>query len=301
MQTIADTILKSISKGQSLKDYMASRWEVIEPDVGYLDEEKLKASSDEDDHAHDEPNVIYAEYRVGPLAGSTGIDHIIGSRDADEIDGLHGNDIIEGNGGDDYLTGNFGDDLVLGGQGADTIFGGEGNDFLSASSDFRLSPSGPAPNLISPDFSHEDEMLFGGAGKDTIFGGAGNDIIDGGEGRDHVYAFDGADMVILRHDDGDDEIHLGEDDAQDTIYISGDHWDAHGPQAFGSDTVQHFGGNGNIADRIVVESATGMELDAVVSGSTYTIFNVYHHGQLVGDLTIDGALGSAAESYVDVI
>ena len=151
---------------------------------------------------------VFKLYMEGPgeaLVGPSGWTEAMLSGD-DVLDGGAGNDVLEGNGGDDQLLGGegsdelrggygndellggAGDDVLEGGRGSDLLMGGEGDDVLIARSDsgeqrigqvaIGQETRGDPDNEVNPDrqklYGWEDQplvgddILFGGAGKDTF-------------------------------------------------------------------------------------------------------------------------------------
>ena len=116
----------------------------------------------------------------------------VGTEAADTLDGSLGDDVISSLGGDDVTRGNDGSDLIDGGNGNDSLYGGYGSD-----------------------------TIYGGAGDDEIVGdppfhgndrwspprGYGNpDYIDGGDGNDSFYEWQGGSNTIIGGA-GDDVFH----------------------------------------------------------------------------------------------
>ncbi|MBE9060908.1 Ig-like domain-containing protein [cf. Phormidesmis sp. LEGE 11477] len=84
--------------------------------------------------------------------------------------------------------------LIAGGLGADTIFGGSGDDVLRGDLNSRKSQVGVG----------NDDVIFGGAGRDRIGGKGGNDTLFGGDDDDRIWGDDGDD--ILRGGLGNDTL-----------------------------------------------------------------------------------------------
>lgn len=74
--------------------------------------------------------------------------------------GDEGADVIAGGRGNDHLSGGEGDDLIRGGEGHDTIVPGEGWD---------RSFGGGGDDSISESYDGQPDVLDGGGGKDTIY------------------------------------------------------------------------------------------------------------------------------------
>jgi len=100
------------------------------------------------------------------------------------------------------FTGSAGDDSFDGSQAADHIRfrldGMAGNDLLTG---------GASRDTINGGLG--DDVIFGGAGNDKLRGGAGDDVIDGGAGRDRVFGGSGNDS--LNGGAGADRLHGGQD------------------------------------------------------------------------------------------
>ena len=141
----------------------------------------------------------------------------------DQITGSQNGDILDGLGGRDTIYGHRGDDLIVASNDVNDLDGGEGQDILSyeksdglvrvdlrggQSSIVRRNKSLHVADNISNfegvigsafnDILHannEDNILKGGAGKDTIIGEGGDDLIHGGGGKDHLYGGAGYDTL----------------------------------------------------------------------------------------------------------
>lgn len=101
------------------------------------------------------------------------------------------------------FTGSAGDDSFDGSQAAGHIRfrldGMAGNDLLTG---------GASRDTINGGLG--DDVIFGGAGNDKLKGGAGDDVIDGGAGRDRLFGGGGKDS--LNGGTGADRLHGGQDD-----------------------------------------------------------------------------------------
>ncbi len=94
-----------------------------------------------------------------------------GAAQAQVIKGDGGDNKLKGTSQDDKMSGRGGDDLMNGRKGADIVRGNAGNDTLSGGND------------------NDFDQLYGNKGKD-LFYSSGPDQVDGGAGRDVVYAAD---------------------------------------------------------------------------------------------------------------
>lgn len=140
-----------------------------------------------------------------------------GTENDDVIRGHTEDDVLYGEGGNDELFGDRGNDTLSGGWGVDLLNGGSGRD----TADYSLYslPDGVSVNLgtgkvvraehlygappaVEKLISIENvtgsggnDVLTGGAGRNTIKGGPGADVLRGGGGRDVIYA-DAADTAV---------------------------------------------------------------------------------------------------------
>lgn len=176
------------------------------------------------------------------LWGGAGNDSIYGGAGNDGILGDNDDDRLFGNDGADTISGGSGVDTVEGGTGADLLSGGaNAGDTLSYASsaaaiqigiEFGTTTTGSGGdaagdqvtgfvNVIgsafgdriqdntsgSLAFGYNDNLFYGGAGRDRLvlgggndhgFGGAGDDQLNGGLGRDTLTGGNGADLFVFR-------------------------------------------------------------------------------------------------------
>lgn len=119
--------------------------------------------------------------QVSSAVGTDGDDTLDGSLGDDEISGLGGDDVIQGSDGNDRIDGSGGNDSLYGGYGADTIHGGAGDDEIVGDPPFHGNDRWSPPR----DYGASD-YIDGGDGNDrfyewqggsnTIIGGAGDDV-----------------------------------------------------------------------------------------------------------------------------
>lgn len=140
----------------------------------------------------------------------TGIEHFtfydkVGGSDAittgsgnDVLNGGRGNDVFRGLGGMDTLQGGNGRDRLYGGEDADLLDGGRGDDVLYGGLGHD--------SLIGGD---GNDRLYGGGGFDFIDTGTGNDVVDAGAGGDFIIA--GAGDTRIRAGRGDDFVEIAFD------------------------------------------------------------------------------------------
>jgi Ca2+-binding RTX toxin-like protein len=124
---------------------------------------------------------------------------IVGTDDPDTIHGSPGDDVIVAGAGADTVYGEGGDDLICSGHGGgvdeegahvDRIFGGPGDDKIDG---------GPKDIVPDEDYlvgGHGDDVLYGGADRDTLDDGPGHDRAYGGTGFDTFYAGAGNDLIV---------------------------------------------------------------------------------------------------------
>ena len=136
------------------------------------------------------------------------------------IDAGEGNDYVAAGTGADIVHGGAGDDDLYGLNGADVLYGDAGSDFIKGDG---ISTVGS--NVYTPDDSHGDDILVGGAGNDVLMGQGGNDELYGGADNDWLYGddtkVDDTPMAIHGNDyldggEGDDQLTGGGKD--DTLY-----------------------------------------------------------------------------------
>lgn len=236
--------------------------------------------------------------------------------DGDTLYGEAGADVVRGDYGSDYLSGGTGWDALMGGMGNDTLLGDEGNDLLIDGGDVRgrdfewisLEDLASPSNVADPvgfiqgklrDFglflvmehavsSPEDDVLYGGDGRDTIlasqgtnqlYGGYGDDSIEGGNGRDTINgdrlirwsgSYNGQAMVDTYGDGtGNDTIDggYGQDvleggDGDDVITDPGSNG-----HTFGTSLANLFGGGKKVAETDFLYGGNGN--DTVGSGKRF--------------------------------
>jgi Ca2+-binding RTX toxin-like protein len=139
------------------------------------------------------------------ITGTEGNDTLNGTVANELIEGLGGNDLIGGGGGNDTLDGGMGDDAIFG---TGLLLGGDGHDFLEVdrgvsftgettvrggAGDDQLWGYGELYGEEGSDWLYAEfgeVLLDGGAGDDLFLDFSLNDSVDGGEGVDHVRAYD---------------------------------------------------------------------------------------------------------------
>ncbi|MGH8612469.1 MAG: calcium-binding protein [Gammaproteobacteria bacterium] len=170
------------------------------------------------------------------IAGVAGDDILFAGRAADMPSIVQGNGDPMGHRGDwitagegaDLVYGAATDDVLLGGWGKDTMYGGPGADVLDGDDNYRpYHPvyvsagrweveQGPGPfdisfyPIITPRLDElqyyteggNDDVLFGGSGKDLVLGMYGNDKLFGEDGDDLLAGWEGDDSLF--GGDGDD-------------------------------------------------------------------------------------------------
>ena len=146
---------------------------------------------------------------------SFGVDTLIS---IENVNTGFGDDLIIGNDADNRLNGGSGNDTLVGGRGKDRLEGGGGidtADYTEADASVLLFLDGRAnwgdargdvlssiENLIGSDYAdtlvgnNESNVIQGGLGRDTIFALGGDDTIDGGVGSDSLYGQDGNDILV---------------------------------------------------------------------------------------------------------
>jgi len=156
--------------------------------------------------------------------GGGGNDTLIGN-DADNfLSGGLGNDRLDGGLGRDTLSGGDGNDILTGGAGlANEMAGGLGNDIYhtSVAGDTLIEAAGEgrdqvvttlASYTLKSDF---EDLAFEGTGNFAGTGNALDNVIVGGAGRDTLTGLAGSDTLICF---GNDDSLFGGDGAANTLY-----------------------------------------------------------------------------------
>jgi Ca2+-binding RTX toxin-like protein len=128
------------------------------------------------------------------LPGTPGATHYItGGGDDVMQDMVGGDDWLELGSGNDFGWGGSGDDLVEGGAGRDMVAGGRGDDVIYAGTqDSKEADLDDEAIALSSDVG---DLLSGGEGDDFLFGDREANLIEGGTGRDQIYAGAGDDWI----------------------------------------------------------------------------------------------------------
>jgi Ca2+-binding RTX toxin-like protein len=258
---------------------------------------------------------LYRDY----MNSGSGNDRVNGGGGNDEILGGDGNDSINGGNGDDILYGgqffNFGvtvdgNDTIRGDNGNDEINGGSGNNVIDGGAgidsvilDLATNSTNLSINLTTGNFNvggntvtsierfgNLGEGLTTGSGNDIVIGGAYRDSIRTGAGNDSVTAAEGADNVSAGG--GNDTINGGR--GRDAIYgdigndsINGDSGDDFLQGGDGNDVI--IGVNGK--DRI--DGGTGNDrLDGGAGNDTFDLAVGGGVDTVIGGLGIDLVSGS---------
>lgn len=155
------------------------------------------------------------------LAGADeGDDFIFGRQGSDQLWGFARHDWLFGGSGDDFLYGGYGNDVLRGDYGADFLDGGPGFDWADyagsqrgvriALADGKGSGLGGAAHgdvltgIEAVFGSSFDDVMTGGAGRqtfcgmdgnDTLSGGQTVDTLDGGAGDDRLFGEGGDDLL----------------------------------------------------------------------------------------------------------
>ena len=168
------------------------------------------------------------------LDGGDGWDRLVGGPGDDELDGGDDRDLLEGGLGDDELDGAQGHDILSGGPGADNLDGGIGTDVadyfnsdaavtIDLSTNTATGSGGEAQgdtltNIENIFGSNHNDVLTGGAGRNSLRGGPGDDRLNGGSGTDFLEGGPGADK--LDGGSGTDYADYDYSDAAVTINLS---------------------------------------------------------------------------------
>lgn len=150
---------------------------------------------------------------------------MFGTAGDDRLFGSEYGDVIVGFDGDDQLSGGRGDDYICGGAGDDGLYGQKPSNLII---DYFGTP--PPPRS-------DDDVLFGGPGRDTIEGSAGDDLMYGEGGHDHMVGENGNDTMYGQT--GADRMDGGFGD--DRMFGGPGYDTMHG--SYGDDFVQGSGGN----------------------------------------------------------
>ena len=119
--------------------------------------------------------------------GSEGDDFIELGTGSDRAEGGPGDDGLVGGEGDDWLAGDAGNDVIAGQGGADTLQGDAGDDVLSAQGGTRnVLLGGTGADLVRGGPGRD--RLAGDSGDDALVANGRRDDLDGGQGRDQLFA-----------------------------------------------------------------------------------------------------------------
>jgi Ca2+-binding RTX toxin-like protein len=233
-------------------------------------------------------DTITAQYLLGDLIdGLAGNDIITGLDGSDTLLGNAGRDTLYGMGGHDTLDGGAGDDRLFGGDGNDIMAGGAGNDYLDGGLGFDAADYRGVTGSrgVTVDLHITKAQNTRAAGYDTIVGveqvwGSNlNDTITGSEDANHLYGFNGRD--IINGAGGDDLIYGGFGDTSGNILSGGDGNDSIDGDA-GNDTMRGDAGNDRLTGSLGADRMSGG------SGSDRFVFNT------IGDST-----AAAADTITD--
>jgi Ca2+-binding RTX toxin-like protein len=171
--------------------------------------------------------------------------------------------------GDDRFFGQTGvqNGLVSGGLGNDVIYGGASRDSLQGNQGNDTLYGGAGDDIVVG--GKDDDQQFGEDGNDVVWGNLGNDTLNGGDGADQVRGGQGDDSVSGGA--GDD--FLSGDRGNDTITGGAGADLFHGSQDAGVDRVLDF--NLGEGDRVMLDP-----------GTTYTV------SQVGADTVIDMGAGN---------
>ena len=154
------------------------------------------------------------------LRGSSVANVLRGSGGNDQLFGGAGNDTLLGNSGNDLLRGEAGNDRLDGGSGADDMSGGDGTDTLDYGARTGALYVGLGTYADDGEAGEHDnarndnEVVIGGAGRDTIIGTAAANVFYGGGGDDLLYGRGGNDTFYA----GSGRNRLFGEDGDDTFY-----------------------------------------------------------------------------------
>ena len=132
----------------------------------------------------------------------SGNDAVTTGDGVDSLTGGAGNDVLDAGGGADVLNGGLGDDVLRSGGGIDVLNGGDGIDLAdyslaAAGVDVRLN-AGAARNDGdgATDTLTGIENVTGSAFADLLIGDVQNNVLSGGAGRDTLLGLNGDDTLI---------------------------------------------------------------------------------------------------------
>lgn len=148
------------------------------------------------------------------LRGNGGNDHLFGGAGNDRLFGNSGNDLLRGEGDNDRLDGGSGADDMSGGDGTDTLdYGartggvyvglgtyaddGEAGEHDNARNDNEVVIGGAGRDTFVG--TSAANVFYGGGGDDILYGRGGNDTLHGGSGRNRLYGEDGDDTFYVRN------------------------------------------------------------------------------------------------------
>jgi serralysin len=220
------------------------------------------------------------EVTIENAIGGAGADMLIGNDVANRLTGGNGHDTVAGGGGDDIMyAGGTGNDVVRGDAGNDIIGGGDGNDLLVGDgTDASFFASG---------------SLGAAAGADTLYGGTGNDTIVGASWDDNGDSLVGMSEIVTSGADGRDVVWAG--DGADEVYGGGARDTLGG--GVGSDEIHGFGGNDLIYGGKGAASVSADTLDGGAGADN--IFGGAGNDSLMGDSGNDTLYGGDDDDVID--
>jgi Ca2+-binding RTX toxin-like protein len=136
------------------------------------------------------------------LEGNRGNDQLDGGEGNDTLRGFEGNDNLQGNDGNDELFGGADNDALDGGAGSDRMFGEDGidtADYHLREDNLRLCANGRAESGASGEndtIAEDIEAITAGSGNDTLLGSDRADSMFGELGSDVIRGFGGDDLLV---------------------------------------------------------------------------------------------------------
>lgn len=209
-----------------------------------------------------------------------GIENVIGSNSADTISGTNAANVLDGAGGGDRLYGFGGADTYVVDNAGDKIFeaAGGGTDRVRTSISYTLSVGQEVETLSTlSTLSTGSINLVGNALGQTLQGNAGTNLIDGKEGVDRLYGYDGKDLFGFSTaiSTASRDFIMDFSHAADTIRLTQSVFSALGTGQLAASAFKDLGDPGamlDATDRIVYNDDTGgLYYDRDGSGSTYAL------------------------------
>lgn len=253
-------------------------------------------------HGGEGPDSLYGDQGHDTIYGNAGDDVVRGGRGEDTLHGGNGIDMLAGDRDNDFLFGDAGDDILLGGPGDDTIQGGPGADFINGGEgDFDLVSYRDSPDGVQVSLDHarlvvgrggtaEGDILVGvemvvGSNRDDDLDAAENGSVDGlfGEDGDDTLSGGGLEPDLLDGGNGDDHLLAFEEGGIMNGGAGNDLFEFYGSKFRGGEIEDFTTGEDKIGFDFSVEDITTSDLNNMLRGSTGNVLDLSLLGQGFAD------------------